>query len=69
MKINTVRKEVINSPIPDKSAAARSNDYNGSKHAIQPQHQIYLVDIRDVLESLSSTALTFLANASIVKGF
>ena len=48
MKINTVRKEVINSPIPDKSAAARSNDYNGSKHAIQPWHQIHFVDIKGV---------------------
>jgi hypothetical protein len=35
-KINTLREQVINSPIPDRSAASRNNDYNGSKHAIQP---------------------------------
>jgi hypothetical protein len=35
-KINTLRKQVINSPIPDRSVTARSNYYNGSKHAIQP---------------------------------
>jgi hypothetical protein len=47
-KINTLRQQVIKSPIPDRSVNARSNDYTGSKHAIHPWHQIYLVDIRGV---------------------
>jgi hypothetical protein len=32
-KINTLRKEIIKSPIPDRSVTARSNDYTESKHA------------------------------------
>jgi hypothetical protein len=33
-KINTLRKQVIKSPIPDRSVTARSNDYTTkSKHA------------------------------------
>jgi hypothetical protein len=35
-KINTLRKEIIKSPIPDRSVTAKSNDYTESKHAIQP---------------------------------
>jgi hypothetical protein len=32
-KINTLRKQAIKSPIPDRSVNARSNDYTESKHA------------------------------------
>jgi hypothetical protein len=35
-KINTLRKQVINSPIPDRSVTTRCSYYNEGKHAIQP---------------------------------
>jgi hypothetical protein len=69
-KINTLRKQVIISPIPDWSVPARSNDHTESKHALQPWQANPSFEYYGCLsDSLSSTSLTFLANPSMVKGF